>query len=321
MYKIEHKLFGALKELRLVNTATAEYVSVIPGLAATINGLVLQKDGKAYELINGCSTYQDLMTEGKRVFKGTKLFPFPNRINQSKYSFAGKDYTLKMNFPAEGHAIHGLVCEKAFEVLKEKADENQALLKVQYQYNGEDSGYPFKYKLTVEYTLSAKGFACNTTIENTDKTDIPVGDGWHPYFKIGTQLNQLSVKIPSNQVVEVDEKMIPNGSITRSDDFVTATKINSAHFDTCYQLEAKEGRQKVELFDEQQDIGIAVWQDTGKNKYNYVQIYTPPSRDCIAIEPMTCMPDAFNNKKGLILLKPGEIVNLAFGVELTIKIF
>ena len=321
MYKVEHKIFGALTELRLSNEATGEYLSLIPGLAATINGLILKAGDKKYELINGCSTYEELMTEGKKVFKGTKLFPFPNRINKGQYSFEGKNYQLAVNFPAEGHAIHGLVCESAFDIVNETANEHEASVELQYNYNGSNSAYPFKYKLTVLFSLSEKGFACKTTVENIDNKEIPLGDGWHPYFKLESKLNDLFVKIPSAQIVLVNEKMIPNGLTSSSDQFTKLTKIDESKFDTCYKLEEKEGRQQVELVNEKEKVQLVVWQETGKNKYNYVQIYTPPSRDCIAIEPMTCMPDAFNNKNGLIVLKPKEILNLAFGVELTIKIF
>jgi aldose 1-epimerase len=319
MYKIEHKPFGQLQELKLINVSTGEWLSIIPGLAATINGLVLSAGNKKHELIDGCSAYEELMTEGKRVFKGTKLFPFPNRINKGQYSFAGKNYQLPINFPSEGNAIHGLVCESSFDVVNETANENEASVELQYNYDGSNSAYPFKYKLTILYSLSEKGFACKTTVENTGDKELPMGDGWHPYFKLAGKVNDLFVKIPAAQIVLVNDKMIPNGLTSESDQFTKSTKIEENQFDTCYKLEEKEGRQQVELIN--QKVQLAVWQETGKNKYNYVQIYTPASRNCIAIEPMTCMPDAFNNKNGLIVLKPQEILNLAFGVELTIKIF
>lgn len=41
-------------------------------------------------------------------------------------------------------------------------------------------------------------------------------------------------------------------------------------------------------------------------QYPYLQIYTPPHRNSIAIENLSAAPDAFNNKMGLITLQPGE---------------
>ncbi|MCX6180842.1 MAG: aldose 1-epimerase [Bacteroidetes bacterium] len=319
MYKIEHNTFGALTEIKIKNELSGEYVSIIPGFAATINGLVLNAGNKKYEVVDGCKSYDELMSEGKNKFKGTKLFPFPNRINKGEYLFEGKSYQLNVNFPNEGNAIHGLVCESAFEILSESNNNKEASVTLQYISNGKDKGYPFKYKLTVVYVLNDKGFSCKTIAENIDAVAIPIGDGWHPYFKLGGKVDELSVQIPSAQIVLVNDKMIPNGLTSESDQFTKSTKIANHQFDTCYKLEEKEGIQKVELINESEKIKLQVWQESGKNKYNFVQIYTPPSRDSIAVEPMTCMPDAFNNKHGLITLQPSEIVNFSFGVELTMK--
>ncbi|MCB0643138.1 MAG: hypothetical protein KDC44_15925, partial [Phaeodactylibacter sp.] len=51
-------------------------------------------------------------------------------------------------------------------------------------------------------------------------------------------------------------------------------------------------------------------------KYNFLQVFTPDHRQSIAIEPMTCNVDAFNNREGLIVLKPGEAHAASFGLRL-----
>ncbi|MEZ9134254.1 aldose 1-epimerase, partial [Vibrio breoganii] len=40
--------------------------------------------------------------------------------------------------------------------------------------------------------------------------------------------------------------------------------------------------------------------------YPFVQLYTPTSEQSIAIEPMTCPADAFNNQIGLLTLSPNQ---------------
>jgi aldose 1-epimerase len=52
------------------------------------------------------------------------------------------------------------------------------------------------------------------------------------------------------------------------------------------------------------------------NKYNYVVLYIPPDRNSIAVEPMTSSIDAFNNKEGLIILKPEEFWSASMGFSL-----
>ena len=60
-----------------------------------------------------------------------------------------------------------------------------------------------------------------------------------------------------------------------------------------------------------------MWQETGTNKYNFLQVYIPPSREMIALEPMTSNIDAFNNKDHLIILEPGKKWSASFGFYLT----
>ncbi|MGL6269156.1 MAG: hypothetical protein ACRC2O_14590, partial [Chitinophagaceae bacterium] len=38
--------------------------------------------------------------------------------------------------------------------------------------------------------------------------------------------------------------------------------------------------------------------------YPYLQLYTPPHRNSIAIENLSAAPDAFNNGMGLVTLEP-----------------
>ena len=64
----------------------------------------------------------------------------------------------------------------------------------------------------------------------------------------------------------------------------------------------------------QSDKGkLTYWQETGEGKYNFIQIFTPPHRTCIALEPMTSNIDTFNNGDGLVLLKENEQLSGNFG--------
>lgn len=69
------------------------------------------------------------------------------------------------------------------------------------------------------------------------------------------------------------------------------------------------------VYDKEQNIKIEPWQEKGPNKYNYLQLYIPPDRNSIAIEPMTCNIDAFNNHNGLITLQPKESFDAKYGVR------
>jgi aldose 1-epimerase len=316
MFSIRHEKFGNLTQIVLKNENSHEWFSFIPDFSASINGLGLKKNGRIHELVNGCATYDDMMGLGREKFKGSKLFPFPNRIKDGKYSFEGIDYQLPINYPGEGHAIHGLVLEKHFDVLKEQCTTAEARVTIRYSYDGSITGYPFLYALQIEFILNNEGICCTTRIENTDTRKIPVADGWHPYFTLQGSLDNFLLKLPEVQLVEVDSRMIPTGRLLPFTKYNMPSKINAEAFDTCFQLQEVEGRAELVLTNPDKDISLVMWQETGPEKYNCIQIYTPPSRDFIAIEPMTCQPDVFNNHQGLILLPPGETIDVTFGIQL-----
>lgn len=318
MFSIRSEKFGKSILVKLINTTTREYFSFIPTFGATINDLVLMKKGQLCKLLYSSIDHNDLVTKGKRIFNGAKLFPFPNRINNGKYIWNNKEYHLPINFPYENHAIHGLVLESKFKIVKRKSGKNIASVEIVHDYNGKSPGYPFKYRLQVIYSFSKNEVKVKTIATNTDKVAIPIGDGWHPYFQTGTKIDNLHLLLPSNEIVEMDKKMIPTGKIVYSNQFATKLRLIGNHtFDTCYRIIPKNKTMaQIVLKDPGKNITIVVWLETGRQKYNYVQIYTPPSRKYIAIEPMSCAPDVFNNKEGLIILKPKEKYRASFGIKL-----
>jgi len=315
MFEIIEEPFGKFKQYVLKNTSTGEFVAVIPEFGATINQLVLQKNNSLHELIDGCSTYEELITEGKDKFKGSVLFPFPNRIKDGTYTFNEKNYQLPINFPNENNAIHGFVYDVIFNVLKEETSTNSAFLSVEYSTFGNEKGHPFKATIKIDFILNKEGFSCTTHIQNNDKQPIPFGTGWHPYFKTGSKIDECYLSLPVSHSFEVDERMIPTGKIILEKKFNVLTKIENTNFDTGYKI-AKPTIVTTIIEDKIKKIKLIILQNANGNQYNYLQVYIPAHRNSIAIEPMTCLTNAFNNKEGLIVLEPGEIKVISFGVKL-----
>jgi aldose 1-epimerase len=57
------------------------------------------------------------------------------------------------------------------------------------------------------------------------------------------------------------------------------------------------------LRDTQKKMQLEIYPD---KSYPYLQIYTPPHRQSIAIENLSAAPDAFNNGMNLQILAAGE---------------
>lgn len=316
MFSIQEIPFGPITEYRLY-ADSGEYVSVLPGFGAALNQVVLRKQDKLHELLDGCDSYDQLMSEGKTKFKGTKLFPFPNRIADGRYEFENNTYQFPINFPNEQNAIHGILMETVFTETARDVSTLKASLTIQYTTSGTEAGYPFKIEIKVSYTLDEAGFTCETSVQNKSAVTIPVGDGWHPYFKTGSLMDDCLLTLPVEKSYEVDSRMIPTGKTKEEVVFTTPKKIGLYRFDTGYKLAKSVTKRAFTIVeDPANQLKMKVWQEAGEGLYNYVQIYIPPDRKSIAIEPMTCLANAFNNKEGLLILSPGESRNFSFGLML-----
>ena len=316
MFTVQSEPFDSLTLYRLRNEETGEYVSIVGDYGAIIHRLsLLTEDDQLIQVIDGYETAEQLLAEGSRSFKGSLLFPFPNRVKDGRYTFDGKSYQLPINETDRGHALHGHLHNAAFEVVAEGASETGAFLILEYEADGKAEGYPFQYLLNLDFRLNEEGFSCKTVVQNLTESDIPIGIGYHPYFRLGDNADEWLLKLPVEAQLELDERLIPNGKEsvdTRYQEFSPVKEV----LDHAYRVHSTEGEAITQLVNPSRNVTLTMWQRTGLDQFNYLQVFTPESRRSIALEPMTGAPDAFNNEQGLIRLAPDQMLEATFGVRL-----
>jgi aldose 1-epimerase len=315
-FQVLHEKLGNQQLLKLIDSNTNEFVSILPEMGGMLHSMELLINNALVHIVDSYKSDTEAKETLWTSFKGCHLFPFPNRIANGVYEFEGKSHELDITFPNENNAIHGLILEEPFKVIDSKASDKAASVKLGYESNGKLRGYPYLFKLEVEFTLEEqKGLTITTTFTNKHTSEIPVGDGWHPYFQLKSNVNDLIFSFPSKLIFEVNDRMIPTGKSSDYTEFVKPKQIKDTAFDTCFALDNKADKAVIIIEDPALHGGIKIWQETGAEKFNYLQVYTPPTRKTLAIEPMTCIPDAFNNHIGLIKLKPGKSVSVSWGVS------
>jgi aldose 1-epimerase len=316
-FQVIEEKFGAYSSYKLTDSRTGEYAIILPYLGGTVNSIVLRHKDKLIEILDGYASDKDAADNIASSFKGSNLFPFPNRIKGGKYEFGGVTYQLDINFPAENNAIHGLIFNKEFKIIEKRDDDKCCKLVVVYKPALKHEGYPFEYSLEVTYQWKEKvGFECISRITNTSQEEIPVGIGWHPYFKADADtINELHLQFPALTVLDVDSKLIPTGNSKPYSVFNQLKQISDTSLDHCFTLNTEDSPIEILIQNPKTGFGYKIRQETGKRRFNYLQVYTPPTRKSIAIEPMTCIPDAFNNKIGLVTLNPGKSTYTTWGVS------
>ena len=310
MFKIINEKQNDLQRIKLLNTNTGEYISVIAELGGNVNEIVLKKGNNLYSLLDGRKSLNEF--QGSEIYNSAILFPFPNRIVEGKYELNGTSYQLPINWPQEGHAIHGFVCDKVFDVVHKQTDDDYAEITLSYKYEATYPGYPFPFQLTIVYRLDEKKFSCVIEAKNSGESSMPVNIGWHPYFSINDKIDNIKMQLPKSDIIVADN-LIPTGEKKTNTQFLKPEEINGKEFDTCFAINENGDVYEIKLFFPEEEVTMVLEQE---KIFKYLQIYTPPGRKSIALEPMTGQANNFNNKEDLIVLESGEKIKTKYAVKI-----
>ncbi len=251
--------------------------------------------------------------------RGQLLIPWPNRIRDGRYRFGGTDHQTPLSEPERANAIHGLVRWANWELDQPDSDRVIATHVLHPQI-----GYPFTLGLEVAYTLSGTGLGVAVTATNLGPESLPYGLGQHPYFRVRTDLVDAAVlRVPATAVLEADGRGIPTGRSTAvagtAQDYRQPRPIGATVLDTCYaDLERDgDGMVRVGVAHPDGSPALTVWMDAS---FAFVMVFSGDTleparrRRGVAIEPMTCAPDAFRSGLGLQVLEPGHRSTAVWGV-------
>jgi aldose 1-epimerase len=251
--------------------------------------------------------------------RGQLLIPWPNRIADGSYTFDGVRYQLALTEPEHSNAIHGLVRDAGWSVADRAAD--RVLLEHDLR---PQPGYPFTLSLSVEYALSDSGLSVRTTARNVGSDACPYGCGQHPYLTLGTAtVDAIELQAPGRRFLTSDARGLPTGSepVAGTEyDFLTRRTIGRTKLDNAVtDLErGDDGRALVRLHDPGSGDALTLWVD---ESYGYLMLFTGDTRPdvnrrSLAVEPMTCPPNAFRTGESVIRLEPGAETTSAWGLTL-----
>ena len=297
-----------------------EYEAVVASVGASLRAL--RHDGR--DLVVPFEA--DELRPG---YRGTTLAPWPNRVVDGKYSFGGGDYDLALTEPKRGHALHGLASWLDFQKTDGGSDHVTLAATIEPQ-----AGYPWRVEVTTTYRLSAEGLVQTVSARNDSEQPAPWGTGPHPYLVAGASaLDEWTFELPAAEVLLVtDDRLIPTAlrPVDADDparfDYRAPRSIGAAEIDHAYSglVRSDEGIATVRLTDAA-GTGVEMSWDAA---CAWVQIHTadlpggaaqPGHRAGLAVEPMTCAPDAFNAGSydydaGLIVLEAGAEVTASWRI-------
>jgi len=239
-------------------------------------------------------------------------------LEDGKYEFNGKQLQVDVNEKDRSTALHGLLFERVMTIKSHSVDAEHAEVSLVYEFDGSDTGYPFRLGVEIIHRLVARNdrleFEIETVAYNNGTEPLPFATGWHPYFRLFPSLDldtegnvdELLLTIPGGDGVATDSRLLPTGQVEEAKP-MNATPLKGFEFDGCVRAEASKAADapakqliyEAKLTNKPAGVELVLWQD---HNFPYLQKYIPPSRNSIALEPMTHLPNAF--RTGTLVLGP-----------------
>lgn len=252
---------------------------------------------------------------------GAPLIPWPNRLADGRYSFDGADYEVALSEPTKHNAIHGFLRWRSW-----RASEQEPSRVVVSTRLHPMPGYPFMLDVSVAYELSADGLTVTTTAVNLGERKCPYGAGQHPYLSPGEGLiDECLLELPASTRILTDEqRQLPTGSepVAGSDfDFRAPRRVGDIRVDSAFTDLTRDttGRAHTRL-SRPDGSCVELWVD---EHHPFIEIFTGDTlapqrrRRGLAVEPMTCAPNAFQSGQGLVELAPGQALSTRWGIRLS----
>jgi aldose 1-epimerase len=263
------------------------------------------------DLIDGFA--DDEMASGGR---GQLLMPWPNRLEDGRYTFEGVAQQLALTEPKRANASHGLVRWVAWSVEEHTATSVSLTYRLMAQ-----TGYPWTLDLHVQYDVSADGLTVTQSATNLSDAAAPYASGAHPYLTVGSRLDDCELVLPASTRGLADpERLLPTG---REDvegttyDFRVSRPLKDTVFNDAF-TDLRRGRDgRAEVLLRGSRAAMVLWVD---EQHRWLQVYSADDvaghdRRSLAVEPMTANANAFNTGEDLVIVEPDETFSAVWGIR------
>ncbi|GLR08909.1 aldose epimerase [Mixta theicola] len=235
--------------------------------------------------------------------QGKVLVPWPNRIANGCYQYQDVEYLLPLNDRATHAAIHGLLAWRDWQIRARSASAVTLTAFLPPSY-----GYPFALVCETVYRLdAASGLEITITTQNIGDRPAPYGAGIHPYLTCNLEtVDTCTLRLPAEQAFCVDAQLNPRHLLATSEaglDYRSPRTLGASRIDHTFKAPSSERPWKVVLTSPQQKMSVFLC-----STQPWIQVYSGEklARTGLAVEPMSCPPNAFNSTQDLISLAPQE---------------
>jgi aldose 1-epimerase len=236
------------------------------------------------------------------------IHPWGNRLARWGYRAAGMRVSLKgVGLPTDtnGLPIHGNMFDAEFRVTR--TTETRVTAQFDYVQRDKLRAFPFPHVVTIDARVDgARGLTMTSEVRPTADKAVPISFCWHPYFRMPRAPRRMwELRWPACEHIEVDAHTIPNG--VRTPQPAERDLIGQRTFDDHYAL----GRTRT-FSVATDDRTLTLHFD---RNYPFAQLFVPPRRQLVAIEPMTAEINALGHDAAPIV-RPGDRFRASFTIRI-----
>ncbi|MEQ8634114.1 aldose 1-epimerase [Gimesia maris] len=286
--------------IQIKDPETGSYANILPELGFNCYEFQAMVDGQPIDVIDA---HPDFASGNQRPSSGgiPILFPFPNRIANAHFQWEGTPYELppdKTYHDKTGNAIHGFCLDLPWRVISQ--EESAVTGQFQLSIDGKHrlKYWPGDIFIEVRYEVKGTTLRADIRVGNPGSGSIPWGLGTHPYFKVplseSGHLKNCLVESPASEEW-VLEDCLPVGvkkSIGKSHDLREGAWLDQLQADDIL-TGMPEDIDQYECLIMDEQAGLVVTQDYDAI-FTELVVFTPPERDCVCLEPYTCVTNAIN---------------------------
>jgi aldose 1-epimerase len=218
------------------------------------------------------------------------LAPWANRLGAWHYRSGSTTVRFGpsklVHTDPNGLPMHGTMAAQPWEVERIESGPASASIIARFRFGDRPDlmrSFPFAHDLEIVARLTPVALTIETSVIATGRRGVPVSFGWHPYFRLpGVARRDLSLVLPARRHMELDERMLPTGEVRKEP--AGSVWLEGRAFDDGYLLGR---RRRLGLQGGSRSLTLDL--DVG---YPVAQIYAPPGKAYVALEPMTAPANA-----------------------------
>ncbi|PWW02832.1 galactose mutarotase-like enzyme [Paenibacillus cellulosilyticus] len=213
------------------------------------------------------------------------LFPICGQLVGGQYEWKGSTYQMKN---------HGVARVKPWEVIQSGTDNGAYVTLTLHSDEETLASFPFAFELQFTYRLKDGKLSIEQQYTNQSGEQMPMVAGFHPYF--ATDSKNLAYSSDATKLLDYNDNVEKpfNGTFDLNGLVESVALLDSKRPEIAFPLKSSGGRVHLSY----------------SETFRYAVLWSVEGKPFVCVEPWTALNEALNDKKGLLLVEPGQALQL-----------